>query len=55
MKSNFIKRRYKSQKRSSCAMCKPYKRGWQDKKTIRDLRVAGEHEQELKDYASTAC
>jgi len=31
-------------------MCKPYKRGWEDKKTARDLRIALKHEQELKEY-----
>jgi hypothetical protein len=49
VKSNFTKRRYKAQKSSACAMCKPYKRGWEDKKNVRDLRVAIQHEQELKD------
>lgn len=29
MKSNLTKRRYKAQKRSACAMCKPHKRGWE--------------------------
>jgi hypothetical protein len=50
MKSSLTKRRYKAQKRSACAMCKPHKRGWEDKKTVRDLRAAIEHEQELKEY-----
>ena len=47
MKSNLAKRRYKAQKRSACAMCKPYKRGWQDKKTVRDLRTALKHADEM--------
>jgi hypothetical protein len=50
MKGNVTKRRYKAQKRSACAMCKPYKRGWEDKKTARDLRAAIQHEQQLKEY-----
>jgi hypothetical protein len=29
-------------------MCKPYKRGWEDKKTIRDLRLAIKHADEVK-------
>jgi hypothetical protein len=49
MKSNFTKRRYKAQKNSACAMCKPHKRGWEDKKTVRDLRIAIAHERELAD------
>ncbi len=40
MKTNLTKRRYKAEKRSACAMCKPYNRGWEDKKTVRDLRSA---------------
>ena len=52
MKSNTTKRRYKAQKRSACAMCKPYKRGWEDKKTPRDLRAAMRHEQELIELRS---
>ena len=49
MKTNLTKRRYKAQKRSACPMCKPHKRGWEDKKTAGDLRTAVKHEQELQD------
>jgi hypothetical protein len=49
MKSNLTKRRYKAQKRSSCAMCKPYNRGWEHKKTTGELRIAVKHEQEIRD------
>ena len=52
MKNNITKRRYKAQKRSACAMCKPVQRGWEDKKTVRDVRVAIQHEQELKEHLS---
>lgn len=52
MKSNFMKRRYRAQKSSACAMCKPHKRGWEDKKTMGDLRVAVRHEQEIRDVLS---
>lgn len=48
MKSKLTKRRFKAQKGSSCAMCKPYKHGWKDKKTIRDIRIAIAHEDQLK-------
>ncbi|MGI8435378.1 MAG: hypothetical protein ACR2NX_00510 [Chthoniobacterales bacterium] len=47
MKSDLTERRYKAPKRSACAMCKPHKRGWEDKKTVRDLRSALQHENEL--------
>jgi hypothetical protein len=49
MKTNLTKRRYKAQKKSACGLCKPYKRGWEDKKTTRDLRLALKHEQEIRD------
>ena len=49
MKTNLTQRRYKAEKHSACPMCKPYKRGWEDKKTTGDLRVAIKHEQELQD------
>ena len=49
MKTNLTKRRYKAQKRSACGLCKPYKRGWEDKKTVRDLRVATKHQQEIEE------
>jgi hypothetical protein len=46
MKSKFTQRRYRAPKRSSCAMCKPQKQGWADKKTFADVRQAVAHEQE---------
>jgi hypothetical protein len=49
MKSNLTKRRFKAHKRSACGMCKPYKRGWEDKKTVQDMRVAFRHEQEINE------
>jgi hypothetical protein len=52
MKTNLTKRRYKGQKRSACGLCKPYKRGWEDKKTVRDLRIATKHQQEIEEAQS---
>ena len=49
MKSDLTKRRYRAQNRSACAMCKPHQRGWEDKKTTGDMRVAVKHEQEIRD------
>src|SRR5439155_907824 len=40
MKGSLVKRRYKAQKRSACGLCKPWKQGGDDKKTIRDLRMS---------------
>ena len=54
MKGNLTKRRYKAPKSSSCAMCKPYKQGWEDKKTVRDVRHAVKHEQEIREVQSRA-
>jgi len=52
MKTNLIKRRYKAQKKSACGLCKPHKRGWEDKKTVSDLRIALKHAQEIQDDAN---
>ena len=30
-------------------MCKPWKRGWMDKKTVKDLKAATKQNQELQD------
>ena len=38
LKTNLTKRRFKAPKRSSCALCKPHKRGWDDKKTPGERR-----------------
>ena len=50
MKGNLLKRRYKAQKKSACGLCKPNKRGGEDKKTIRDLRMAGKDEAQMRDF-----
>jgi hypothetical protein len=34
---------------SACAMCKPWKQGWADKKTVRDSRHAQRAEQQLSE------
>jgi len=49
MKSKLTQKRIKAQKRSSCAMCKPWKRGWQDKKTVKDVKKAEDADQQIKD------
>lgn len=49
VKTNLTKRRVKAPKRSSCALCKPHKRGWDDKKTPGELRTAVKHAQELRE------
>jgi len=49
MKGSLVKRRYKAQKRSACGLCKPWKQGGDDKKTIRDLRMATKHQQEIEE------
>jgi hypothetical protein len=54
MKSKFTQRRYRAPKRSACGLCKPQKRGWDDKKTFTDLRRAVAHEQEIRDWEEGA-
>jgi hypothetical protein len=49
LKSNLTKRRFKAPKRSSCALCKPHKRGWDYKKTPGEMRRAMKHAQELRE------
>jgi len=52
MKTNLTKRRYKAQKKSACGLCKAYKQGWADKKSVRDLRVALKHDAEVTAHGS---
>jgi hypothetical protein len=49
MKPKLVQKRIKAKKNSSCAMCKPWKQGWEDKKNFNDLRTAIKHDSELKD------
>ena len=49
MKSKTTQRRFKAQKRSSCPMCKPYKRGWEGKRTIGEVRRAVDADQQLRE------
>jgi hypothetical protein len=34
---------------SSCGLCKPWKQGWADKKTARDIRHGQRAEQQLRE------
>jgi hypothetical protein len=36
VKTNLTQRRIKARKASACGLCKPWKQGWADKKTVRD-------------------
>jgi len=54
MKSKFTQRRYRAPKRSACAMCKPQKRGWADKKTVTDLRRAIGQQQQIHEWEQGA-
>ena len=49
MKSNLTKRRYKAPKSSACPLCKPNKRGRDDKKTYADIKTAMKHDHEMQD------
>jgi hypothetical protein len=51
VKTNSTKRRYKAQKKSACGLCKPHQRGGEDKKTVRDRRIALKHESEMQQAA----
>jgi hypothetical protein len=49
MKTKTTQRRIKAPKRSSCAMCKPWKKGWEDKHTIGEKRKAQDADQQLRE------
>jgi len=49
MKTKLTQRRIKTHKASACAMCKPWKQGWDDKETVRDLRHAQRADQQLRE------
>lgn len=52
MKSILRQARFRAPKASTCAMCKPQKRGWMDKKTMRDVLMAVRDEQQLRELQS---
>ncbi len=49
MKSKTTQRRIKAHKASSCGMCKPWKQGWEGKRTIGEVRRAQDADQQLKE------
>jgi hypothetical protein len=51
MKTNLTQRRIKARKASACGLCKPWKQGWADKKTVRDLRHAQRAQQQLSEIS----
>ena len=55
MKTKFTQRRIKARKASACGLCKPWKQGWADKKTVRDIRHAQRAQQQLAEVTSDAC
>lgn len=49
MKTKLTQRRIKARNASACGLCKPWKQGGADKKTVRDLRHAVRAEQQLRE------
>jgi hypothetical protein len=49
MKTKMTQRRIKARKASACGLCKPWKQGWDDKKTVRNLRHAQRADQQLRE------
>jgi len=47
VKTKLTQRRIKARKLRACGLCKPWKQGWADKKTVRDLRHAQGGDQQL--------
>jgi len=50
-KRNLTQRRIKARKASACGLCKPWKQGWADKKTVRDIRHAQRAQQQLAEIS----
>lgn len=48
MKTKTTQRRIKAPKGSSCAMCKPWKRGWTGKRTVGEVKKAQDAEEQLR-------
>jgi hypothetical protein len=46
-----LQRRVKAQKSSACGLCKPWKKGGEDKKTVDQLRKAQDADQQLKEVS----
>jgi hypothetical protein len=51
MKTNLTQRRIKARKLSACGLCKPWKQGWADKKTVRDIRHAQRAQRQLAEIS----
>jgi len=51
MKTKLTQRRIKARKASACGLCKPWKQGWADKKTVRDIRHAQRAQQQLSEIS----
>jgi hypothetical protein len=49
MKTKLTQRQIKAHKARACALCKPWKQGWADKKTVRDIRHAHRAAQQLRE------
>jgi hypothetical protein len=49
VKTNFTQRRIKARKSSACGLCKPWKKGGADKKTVRDFRHAQRAQQQFRE------
>ena len=51
MKTSLTQWRIKARKASACGLCKPWKQGWADKKTVRDIRHAQRAQQQLAEIS----
>jgi hypothetical protein len=49
MKTKLTQRRIKARKASACGLCKPWKQGGADKKTVRDIRHAQRAQQQFRE------
>jgi hypothetical protein len=52
MKTRITQRRIRAPKRSACGLCKPWKQGWSDKRSVRDRRLAVAAQNEIDGWAA---
>ncbi len=44
-----MSKKYRDKKGSACAMCKPHKRGWEDKESFKNRQLIISKETEIKE------
>jgi hypothetical protein len=53
MKTKLVQAKYRCRKGCGCKMCKPQKGGHNNRRTIRDIRLAEGHQEQLDQQTNT--